>query len=89
MENKPVMYYLKILQVLNDGSLGVNEIVKATGSKNKPMIIDFIHTLTSAGLIISGHDMFHKQKKILTITTYGRKMVNDKKILEWMYMINH
>jgi DNA-binding HxlR family transcriptional regulator len=73
VENRLVIYSMKILRVLLKGSTHVNDIVKQTSS-DKTYVLKVIKILQHERLIIETKDDRHSQKKIKQLTDLGQEL---------------
>jgi hypothetical protein len=70
--------YLQILRIIereNQTGIGVNELVKKTGSRDKQRIINYIHDLERENIIETKSSSMHQQKKINNLTNLGWQII--------------
>jgi hypothetical protein len=75
---KPVDRYLQILRIIereNRTGIGVNELVKQTGSTDKQRVINYIRDLERAKIIETKSSSSHQQKKIKNLANLGWDLI--------------
>jgi hypothetical protein len=83
--NKPVDRYLQILRIIereNETGIGVNQIIRKTGSKDKQRIINYIRDLGRAKIIETKSSPAHSQKEIKNLTDLGWELARLSHNLE-------
>ena len=82
---KPVDRYLQILHILereNQTGIGVNGIIKKTGSTDKQRIINYMRDLEREEIIETKSSSTHQQTKIKRLTNLGWELVRLSHNLE-------
>lgn len=70
--------YLQILRIIereNQTGIGVNELVKKTGSRDKQRIINYIHDLERENIIEMKSSSTHQQKKVNNLSNLGWEII--------------
>lgn len=78
-----VNHYIQIMKVIDrEGPVGVNQIVKATKTKDGPSIKYALNNMRKAGLIESKFDHHHKQRLIQHPTYLAIEIIRYMHVLK-------
>ena len=80
MDEQLVTQSIKILRLYyahkDETWFGVNEIMRRTGCKDKPKIIDSIHYLVDGSILDTQKQPNQKQLKPMILTRLGKEIIN-------------